>query len=53
MKYLIIAMALLLGACSEYRCIDGKVYKNLEGDIWVLSGIWGNTECMTIKENKK
>ena len=52
MKYLVIATALLLGGCHDFKCIDGKVYRNLDGDTWIESGLWVGTRCTTIKEKQ-
>jgi hypothetical protein len=52
MKYLVIAMALLLGGCHDFKCIDGKVYRNLDGDTWIESGLWIGTRCTTIEGKK-
>jgi len=37
MKYLIIATALLLGGCMDYKCVDGHVYFRINDDTWTLS----------------
>ncbi len=52
MKYTIIIAALLLAGCNDFKCIDGVVYRNLDGDTWIQSGIWGGTKCTTIQEKK-
>jgi hypothetical protein len=52
MKYAIIIAALLLTGCHEFKCIDGKVYRNLDGDTWIESGLWVGTRCTTIEVKK-
>lgn len=49
MRYMIIIAALLLGGCSDYKCIDGVVYNKLNQDAWVVSSIYHGIKCASEK----
>jgi len=36
-----------LTGCSEHKCIDGKIYHQLDKNVWAESGIWKHTSCVT------
>jgi len=38
---------LLLTGCSDYKCVDGKVYHQLDKNVWIESGIWSGNKCIT------
>jgi hypothetical protein len=45
---LALAISLLfLTGCSDYKCVDGKVYHQLDKNVWAESGIWKHTSCVT------
>jgi PBP1b-binding outer membrane lipoprotein LpoB len=49
-KFSIISLAfslLFLNGCSDYKCVDGKVYHQLDQNVWAESGIWKHTTCVT------
>jgi len=52
MRYAIIIATLLLGGCNEFTCINGQVYRRLDGDTWIRSGQWAHSECTMIQEKK-
>lgn len=37
---------LFLTGCSEYKCVDGRVYHQLDKNVWVDSGIWSANKCI-------
>ena len=48
-KFSIIALAvsfLFLTGCSEYKCVDGKVYHQLDKNVWTESGVWSGNKCI-------
>ena len=38
---------LFLTGCSDYKCVDGKVYHQLDKNVWIESGIWSGNKCIT------
>ena len=38
---------LLLTGCSDYKCVDGKVYHQLDKNVWAESGLWYGTKCIS------
>jgi hypothetical protein len=52
-KYAIIIAALLLTGCNDFTCIEGKVYRRLDGDTWIVSNMWAGHACTIHKESKQ
>jgi hypothetical protein len=46
MKKIIIIAALLLAGCTEYRCINGHIYRKIDRETWVPHNRHYN-DCVT------
>ena len=46
MWLVLIFFVVLLTGCSDYKCVDGKVYHQLDKNVWAESGIWKHTTCV-------
>lgn len=52
MKALLIIAALLLAGCNEFTCVEGQVYRRLDGETWIRSGNYAHAHCASIKEKQ-